>query len=176
VSVYCASLVSAFACVLACLSAVSRLMFSMGRYAFIHASMGAANERHQTPHGAIGTASVLTAGVCIAVSGLPVLDGFGLTATFSSVGFLLAYLLICIAAPVDVYRSASLRVRHVAAGAIGVLLMLFTMAGGLFPVPDYPCDLLPWLFAALLLTRGLWYPVLAGRAPGSLAALRHDLE
>jgi amino acid transporter len=174
--VYLAALISVFACALACVNAVSRLMFSMGRYEFIHRSMGVVHDRHQTPHLAISAAAILIAGVCIGVSGLPALDGFGLTATFSTFGFLVVYLLICIVAPVDLYRAAMLRPRHVIVGIAGVLLMAFMIFGSLYPVPDYPYDLLPYLFAGLLLIGGLWYGILAGRAPHALAALQHDLE
>ena len=39
----------------------------MGRYRFIHRSMGAVHERHQTPHLAISTAAMLTAIVCLLI-------------------------------------------------------------------------------------------------------------
>jgi amino acid transporter len=55
--VYGAALISAFACALASLNAVSRLMFSMGRYGFLHRAMGVINERHGTPYLAIAAAA-----------------------------------------------------------------------------------------------------------------------
>ena len=51
-----------------------------------------------------------------------------------------------------------------------------TYSSLLYPVPDYPYNLLPYLFAGFLLIGGLWYGILAGRAPSALAALQHDLE
>jgi amino acid transporter len=174
--VYLAASVSVFACALACVNAVSRLMFSMGRYAFIPRSMGTTHVRHQTPHLAISCAACVIFGVCMAVSGLPPLDGFGLTATFSTFGFLVVYLLICIAAPVDLYRAAALRPLHMIVGIVGVGLMAFLMVGSLYPVPDYPYNILPYLFAGLLLVAGVVYGALAWRAPQVLSALRHDLE
>ena len=174
--VYSAALISVFAAALACVNAVSRLMFSMGRYEFIHRSMGNVHDRHQTPHLAISAAAALIASVCIGLSGLSALDEFGLTATFSTFGFLVIYLLISIVASVDLYRSATLRLRHVIVGAVGVLLMGFVIFGSLYPVPAYPYNLLPYLFALYLLVGGLWYGILAGRAPHVLAALHQDLE
>jgi amino acid transporter len=174
--VYVAATVSVFACALACVNAVSRLMFSMGRYAFIHRSMGATHARHQTPHLAISCACVIIFGVCVGVSDLAPLDGFGLTATFSTFGFLIVYLLICIAAPMDLSRAALLRAGHVVVAVIGVLLMAFLMFGSLYPVPDYPYNLLPYLFGGVLLVGALLYGMLSWRAPEALAALQHDLE
>jgi len=174
--VYLSAAVSVFACALASVNAVSRLMFSMGRYAFMPRSMGTAHVRHPTPNLAISCAACAILGVCMALSGLPPVDGFGLTATFSTFGFLIVYLLICIAAPVDVYRAAALRPLHILVGIVGVGLMVFLMFGSLYPVPDYPYNILPYLFAGLLVVAVLAYAVLAWRAPQALSALRHDLE
>jgi len=150
-AVYLAALVSVFAGALACVNAVSRLMISMGQYEFIHRSMGIVHDRHQTPHLANSAAAVLIVGVCIGVSGWAALHGFGLTATSSTFGFLVVYPLISIVAPVDLYSSALLRPHHVILGTIGVLLMAFVIFGSLSPVPDYPDNLLPYLFAGYLL-------------------------
>ncbi|HEY8873474.1 MAG TPA: APC family permease, partial [Stellaceae bacterium] len=86
--VYFAALITVFASALACINAASRLTFSMGRFEFIHRSMGAVHHRHQTPHVAISAAVLLIALVCLAMSGVEPLDGFGLSATFSTFGFL----------------------------------------------------------------------------------------
>jgi amino acid transporter len=174
--VYVATLNSAVAAALACVNAVSRLMFSMGRYEFIHRSMGAVHERHQTPHIAITAASLIILAACLAIGGVAPLDAFGLTATFSTFGFLVIYLLISIVAPIDLYRAGAMRTRHVVLGAAGVMLMIFVIFGSLYPVPDFPYSLLPYLFAAYLLLGALWYGILAGRAPNTLIALHNDLE
>lgn len=174
--VYFSALISMFACALACLNAVSRMMFSMGRYRFLHRSMGAVHERHQTPHLAISTAAMLTAIVCLLMMSLAAIDAFGYLATFSAFGFIVVYLLISIVAPIDLYRAGVMRVHHVAVGAIGVLLMGFVMFGSLFPVPNYPYNLLPYLFAGYLVAGALCYGILASRAPHALLAMQHDLE
>lgn len=174
--VYGAALITVFAAALACINAVSRLMFSMGRYEFIHRSMGAVHDRHRTPHIAISAAALAILIVCLGMGGFAPLDAFGLTATFSTFGFLVVYLLICIVAPIDLYRAGVLRTHHAATGIVGILLMGFVIVGSLYPVPDYPYSLLPYLFAAYLLLGALWYGALLSRAPGVLAALQQDLE
>lgn len=174
--VYFAALVTMFACALACLNAASRLTFSMGRYEFLHRSMGAVHDHHQTPHVAITAGTLLMAIACLAMGGFEPLDGFGLSAVFSTFGFVVVYLLICIVAPVDLYRARQVRPRHIAVGAIGVALMAFVIFGSLYPVPDYPYNVVPYLFAAYLLAGILWYGILAGRSPHALTALSQDLE
>jgi amino acid transporter len=174
--VYGAVLVSVFAAALACVNAASRLMFSMGRYEFIHRSMGTVHDRHQTPHVAIAAATGLVAIVSLAISDLPPLDAFGLPATFATFGFLVIYLLICVTAPLDLYRARMMQARHVVVGAIGVLLVAFVVLGSFVAAADYPYNLLPYLFGAYLMVGGLWYGILVGRAPGALVALQTDLE
>jgi amino acid transporter len=174
--VYIAALNTAFACALACINAVSRLMFSMGRYQFIHGSMGAVHKRRQTPHVAITAASLLIATVCLAMADVAPLDAYGLTATFGTFGFLVIYLLISIVAPVDLYRADALQLRDLMIGIGGVALMCFVGFGSLYPAPDYPYNVLPYLFAAYLLLGALRYGIILSRTPKTLTALHVDLE
>jgi amino acid transporter len=174
--VYAAALISAFACALASLNAVSRLMFSMGRYGFLHRAIGVVNERHGTPHLAIAAAALLTAVVCLGLASFAPIDAFGYTGTFATFGFVVVYLLICIVAPLDLARAGIMRVRHLTVGVVGVLLMLFVFYGSLYPVPDYPYNLLPYLFAAYLAVGAAWFHIASMRAPRNADALLRDLE
>jgi amino acid transporter len=174
--VYAAALISAFACALASLNALSRLMFSMGRYSFLHAAIGAVNRRHGTPHIAIGVAVVLTALVCLALAGPAPVDAFGYTGTFATFGFVIVYLLISAVAPLDLARAGIMRPHHLAVGIVAVLLMAFVFVGSVYPVPEYPYNLLPYLFAAYLAAGALWFWIATrGRAQTTDAMLR-DLE
>ena len=94
-------MISVFACCLASINAASRLLFSMGKYQFLHRSMGLVHDRHRTPHRAI-----LLCGACSRASAsamLPAgfLDAFGYTGTFASFGFVVVYLALCVVAPLD---------------------------------------------------------------------------
>ena len=174
--VYGAALISAFACALASLNAVSRLMFSMGRYGFLHRAMGIIYQRHGTPHFAIAAAALSTAVICLGLAGFRPIDAFGYTGTFATFGFLVVYLLISIVAPLDLSRAGIMRMHHLLVGAVGVLLMLFVFFGSLYPVPDYPYNLLPYLFACYLAAGAAWFYIAAARAPLDADALLRDLE
>jgi amino acid transporter len=174
--VYAAALISAFACALASLNAASRLMFSMGRYGFLHRAMGVINERHCTPHLAIAAAALSIAVICLGLARFTAIDAFGYTGTFATFGFLVVYLLISIVAPLDLSRAGIMRLRHLAVGVIGVLLMLFVFFGSLYPVPEYPYNLLPYLFAAYLAAGAAWFYIASARAPQNADALLRDLE
>ena len=174
--VYFAALISMFACGLACINAVSRLMFSMGRYRYLHAAVGKVHEKHHTPYVAIIVSSVLTVIICMLLRKPAPVDAFGYTGTFATFGFLVVYLLICVVAPLDLKRSGGLRFHHVALGVIGVLLMGFVIFGSIYPVPPAPYNLIPYMFLGYLLVGALWYSILRGNAPTALAGMQHDLE
>ena len=96
-----------------------------------------------------------------------------LTATF---GFLAVYLLICVAAPLDQHAAGTLGLRHLLASGGGVLIMTFVIFGSIWPVPPWPENLLPYLFAAYTLAGLLWCRALLRRRPGLGKRLHLDLE
>jgi amino acid transporter len=174
--VYASALISGFACCLACLNAVSRMMFSMGRYEFIAAWMGTVHRHHRTPHYAISAAAASILIVCLLMSGLPIVDAFGTTATFGTFGFLVVYLLISVVAPLDLYGAGIMQTRHALLGGVGVALTAFVIFGSLYPVPAWPYNLLPYLFVAYLASGAVWYAIVAARSPSALLAIQSDLE
>lgn len=174
--VYISATVSAFACSLACVTAASRILFSMARYRVIGAGMGAVHRTHQTPHAAITLCCVLVVAACLATLPLSPLDAFGYTGTFATFGFLIVYLMISLVAPLDMRRSGTLRPSHVLVGAVGALMMAFVIFGTLYPMPAYPYNLLPYLFAGYMLIGAAWFGYLQRRRPEALGLIEHDLE
>ena len=174
--VYAAALISVFACALACVNAASRLLYSMGKYRFLHGSLGLVHARHLTPHRAILLCGVLMAGVGIALVPLGFLDAFGYAGTVASYGFVSVYLALCLVAPMDLRKTGEMRVRHVVIGLLGAALMSFVIAGSLYPQPAYPYDRLPYLFLAYLLVGATWFALLKRRSPQTLLAIQHDME
>ena len=116
VVVYFAAMISVFACCLASINAAARLLFSMGKYRFLHRSMGLVHDTHRTPHRAI-----LLCGGCWRWSASPCcppgcLDAFGYAGTFASFGFVVVYFALCIVAPMDLQKSSEMKARHVLLG------------------------------------------------------------
>jgi amino acid transporter len=105
---------------------------------------------------------------------------FSVVATFSSVGrlvfdvyggyvatwgFLVAYFLVVIATPIWLARIKALtplRLVVSVAAAIGLGYVIFS---NFYPVPEYPYDILPFIFAAILLAGLLWYGYLRWAKP-----------
>ena len=174
--VYFAAMISGFACALASINAASRMIFSMGRYRFFHATLGQVHSRHSTPHVAVGISVFAMAAISLAMTPLGLLDAFGYSGTFATFGFLVIYLLISIVSPVDLYRAGLMKPRHAIVGAIGALLMAFVIFGSLYPVPPAPYNLLPYLFAGYMLVGLGWFGYLKLRAPEVLVTMEHDME
>jgi amino acid transporter len=174
--VYTAACISSFACGLACVNAGSRLLFSMGRYKFLHGSMGMVHKSHQTPHVAVLFSIGLVALAVLALLPAGFLNAFGWTGTIAAFGFVLVYLLMCIAAPVEMKKTGDLKPINILIGAVGVALMLFVIYGSIYPVPAYPFNILPYLFFAYMVAGALWFAVLKAKSPQILATIVHDME
>jgi amino acid transporter len=176
VVVYFAAMISVFACCLASVNAAARLLFSMGRYQFLHRSMGLVHDTHRTPHRAILLCGGLLAALCLALLPAGFLDAFGYAGTFASFGFVVVYFALCIVAPMDLRKSREMQLRHVIVGAVGAALMLFVVFGSVYPVPEYPYNILPYVFFAYMATGAAWFAVLKVKSPQTLTSIQHDME
>jgi amino acid transporter len=176
VVVYFAAMISVFACCLASINAAARLLFSMGKYQFLHRSMGLVHDTHRTPHRAILLCGGLLALICVAMLPAGFLDAFGYAGTFASFGFVVVYFALCIVAPMDLKKSREMKPFHVVIGMLGAALMSFVVFGSVYPVPQYPYNILPYLFFAYMAAGALWFAVLKVKSPQTLASIQHDME
>jgi amino acid transporter len=174
--VYFAAMISVFACALASINAASRLLFSMGKYRFLHGSMGRVHDRHRTPHRAILLCAAILAIGSIAMMPAGLLTAFGCAGTFASFGFVVVYLALCIVAPLDLRRTGEMKPHHVLVGILGVALMMFVIFGSVYPVPVYPYNILPYLFCSYMTVGAVWFARLNTRLPHVLASIAHDME
>jgi amino acid transporter len=175
--VYFAAMISAFACALACINAGSRMLYSMGRYQFLHGSMGLVHATHKTPYMAVFFSAIITLIQVVPLAiGQGFLNGFGLTGTIATYGFVLVYLGVCVTAPVDMYKGGVMKAQHVLAGIIGAALMAFVIYASLFPYPSAPFNWLPPLFVIYLVIGLVWFMVLKSKSPTILESIASDME
>lgn len=175
--VYFGAAISSFACALASLNAFGRLLFSLGRYQFVHQSMGMVHAEHKTPHVALAVGAAINFVLCAAfVNAGAETDTFGWYGTLASFGFILVYLLCSICAPVYLARLGEATARDYAFGALGVVLMAASVVGSIYPVPAYPLNLLPYIFLAYLAAGVAWFFILKARAPQTLLGIEKDME
>jgi amino acid transporter len=158
--------VSMFACTLACINAVSRIIFTMARQAIVHRSCGRTHHRAATPHVAATVAAIVVALATTAASlaGVSPLDGFAAFGSLGTYGFLIVYILVSLAAPRYLARRGELRPWNVLCSALAVAMMAIPFAASVglplpgrpFPMPAFPYDVLPWAFAILLAAASVW--------------------
>lgn len=174
--VYIGAAVSMFACALASINSFSRILFSLGRYQFVHKTMGNVHAKHQTPHAAVLVGVVINFLVCAALSSHSYTDLLGWFGTIASFGFIFVYFLCSLASPVLLKKTGEATPMVWTMGILGCVLMVFSLAGSLYPVPAAPLNYFPYGFAAYMLVGALWFLVLKGRMPQAVLSIEHDLE
>jgi amino acid transporter len=174
--VYFAAMISAFACALACINASSRMLYSMGRYQFLHRSMGLVHATHKTPHVAVLFSAVIVLVLFLALLPQGLLNGFDLTGTIATYGFVVVYLGVCLSTPVDLYRAGVMKIQHVLYGAVGAVMMGFVIYASLVPYPTSPLNLLPPVFVAFMVIGFIWFAVLKSKSPETLRLIANDME
>lgn len=179
------AMVSFFACTLASLNAGSRIMFSMGRHGIFHNFVGQAHGTNETPHVAVTIAALIAfiAPVLTTASGVRVLDSYGYFGTIATYGFLVAYILISIAAPVYLHREHQLRITDIIFAVLGVGFMVIPVLGSiglpgsdLFPTPAAPFSSFPYWFLLYLIAGAAWFLVLRARSPQVIQDMEADIE
>jgi amino acid transporter len=155
---------SFFACALATSTALVRLLFSAGREGVVPHWLGHAHRRFRTPDRAIALAVpvLVLVPVAMTVAGAPparVLVGL---LTAAALGYLLAYLLVCLAAPVFLHRIGELTGPAVAATSVIVPVLVVVLVAFLRSAPG---ALPPVVAAAVVLVTAARYGWLRLRWP-----------
>lgn len=166
------AMISFFACGLACVNAVARILFAMGRDGILHTHLGRSHSTNETPHIAatLSAISLLVVPVIFSLAGVAMLDAYGYTGTIATFGFLLAYILISIAAPVFLQRAKILKTRYVIVAVLAVLFMLVPLIGSVYPTPAEPYNYLPYIFAGYMLIGIAWLVIERRRSQAKKAA------
>jgi amino acid transporter len=166
-----AGIASSFlACALATANALVRVLFSLGTEGLAPRGLRRTHRVHRTPHLAIAVALPVTTVLPAAmiVGGVPAERVLDLLLQASTVGYLLAYLLVCLAVPLflrDIGESTPGPVA-VALAVVPVLLV----ALGAFAV-SAPGGAFALMFAVLCAAALAWYGWLRRRLPDRLAGI-----
>jgi amino acid transporter len=104
------------------------------------------------------------------------LTTFGDAGTLAAFGFLLAYFLITIAAPVYLKKIGELRPGHIVLAVVAVICLMVPTIGSFYPLPPYPVRTFPYIFLAWMLIGGGWLYIVSRRRPGILSEIESDLE
>jgi amino acid transporter len=129
---------SFFACALATSTALARVVFSLARDGVVPAALGRTHRRYRTPHVAIAAALPVVVAVLVVALVARVPLGALLVAvlTAATCGFLLAYLLVCAAAPVFLHRIGELTPAAVVVSAVIVPILAIVLVAFVVTTPS----------------------------------------
>jgi len=152
------AMVSFFALNLSCLNAGARIIYIMGQQGLFHKFTADAHHINETPHVAVFIMGALSFGLPTLglMGGMAVGDMFNDAGTLAAFGFIVAYLLVSIAAPFYVKSLGQLKPFHIFIAAASIILLMVPTIGSVYPVPPAPVKYFPYMFAAYFIIGGLW--------------------
>ena len=152
------AMVSFFALNLSCLNAGARIIYIMGQQGLFHKFTADSHHINETPHVAVFIMGALSFGLPTIglIGGMAVGDMFNDAGTLAAFGFIVAYLLVSIAAPFYVKSLGQLKPGHIFIAAASVILLMVPTIGSVYPVPPAPVKYFPYMFAAYFIVGGLW--------------------
>jgi amino acid transporter len=179
------ALFSFFACVLGSINPAARVFFTMARHGLFPSMLGEAHSFNRTPHVAVSLCSLLMFLVPAVLSlfHIPLFATMGYLGAIASYGFLTVYVLISIAAPVYLAKLGKLRPHHVLFSVLGVGFMGLPVLGSvgipgssLFPVPEAPYNLFPYLFLFYLVATCGSFIIQRLRSPRMISVMERSIE
>ncbi|MDR3705312.1 MAG: APC family permease [Paludibacteraceae bacterium] len=153
------TVVSFFACVLASINAGARIIFHMSRHGLFHSSIGEAHEKNETPAKAITISAIVTfipAAVLI-LKGFGPFDIYGLVGTIATLAFIVAYILVSVAAPVYLFHNKKLKLKNILISAASIIFLGVAIVGSVYPVPPAPLNYLPYIFLGIIVLGVVWF-------------------
>lgn len=125
---------SFFACTVASVNALVRVVFSMGREGVLPRVLGRTHLRFKTPAVAIVASMIVVtvAPIVVLVAGAAPDDGLRLFLTLSACGYLGSYLAGCIASPVLLHRIGESTKAVVALSVVTVAILVFLFANAIY--------------------------------------------
>ncbi|KAF3886140.1 MULTISPECIES: APC family permease [Nostocales] len=179
------ALFSFFACVLGCINPAARIFFMMARHGLFYSKLGTAHSFNRTPHIAVTMCSfaIFLVPAVMSLFNIQLFESMGYLGAICSYGFLTVYILISIAAPVYLYQIGKLRFHHVVFSVLAVAFMMIPVLGSvgipgstMFPVPEAPYDVFPYLFLTYLALTCGTFVLQRLRSPNIVMEMRQGVE
>jgi amino acid transporter len=172
------AMVSFFALCLSCLNAGARVIYAMGRHGLFHAATAEAHPSNETPHVGVTLMAVISFVIptIATLDKVATLDLFGDVGTCAAFGFMVAYFLITIAAPVYLKSLGELHARDLIGCGASILLLIVPAVGSVYPIPPAPVMYFPYAFLAYLALGVAWILMFYQRSPSASSRIRGDLE
>lgn len=151
----------------AVLNSASRTLFTLSREGALPGVLGRVHTRHKSPAAAItlvGTTAVVV-GVIATLAPVGRLQFDVYIALVALWGYMLAYLLVCVATFLWLRRIQALTWQAAAACVLGAVAVSYVMYRNLWPLPAFPYSILPLIFLALFAVGAARYGWLRFKQP-----------
>jgi amino acid transporter len=96
--------------------------------------------------------------------GVSPFDVYGLLGTLATFGFLTAYMLVSVAAPIFLRNEGKLTLKDIAISVLALAAMTLALLGNVYPAPPPPYTYLPYIYLVLLVLGLSWSLVMNARA------------
>jgi amino acid transporter len=167
---------SMFACTLACLTAGSRMLLSLGHDGLLPKVFTRTSRHTNAPDVAIWAVAIPMTVIPIAfiMAGSTDTVLTSEVGTLATYGFMLAYALVSLAAPVFLAKRRTPKPLTVVLGVLGAVIMLFVfyvnwmpqlIPNGIFAGLSWPLWALPYVFLAWTAVGIVWYQVIRRTHP-----------
>ena len=153
-------------------------MLPLAKHGFISDKLHTTHATNLTPHMAIGAyyLALMVEVFIWHLSGTSALTMFNDAGTLAATGFLFAYFMVTVAAPLYLRKRGELKAVNVAVAVAGFVLLMVPLVGLFYPLPTFPVDIFPAIFAGFMLAGRSWLFVLNRRVPGTLTEIEASLE
>jgi amino acid transporter len=157
----------------AALTAVSRILFNMSHERLLPSPLRRVSAAHRVPNVALITVGAVVTGTVVIseIAGLTPVDILGYYGSIATYGFIVAYLVVSLAAAGFLRRLGELRPIHLVPSLLGALAMGVVLYYSVIPVPAYPYNIFPYVFLGLLVPGLAAYLFLRARDPGIATAV-----
>jgi amino acid transporter len=140
-------------------TAAARSLFTFAHEGALPAVLTKVHHKYKTPWVGIAfigaLAFVFSAVATFSSAGRVVFEVYG--GYVSNYGFLTSYLLVVIATPIWLYRIKALTPLRLGVSVAATLALGYVIFSNFYPVPEFPFNILPFIFVGLLLAGLAWY-------------------
>src|ERR671933_627342 len=167
-------MVSAFASALGTATAGSRMLFALCRDGFLSRRLGETSDRTGSPANALAVvmAIAIVAFVAQRIGGVSAVNAFFYPGTIGVLSMLVTYMVTNVGALRFLFLSRRVRAWEAIVPVIALAILVYVIYANVYPVPDFPFNVFPYVVAAWLIVGlgiVLLVPGLARRIGANLA-------
>lgn len=164
---------SFFAVVVAPLNVVARIFYVMGKEGVAPRVFGRTHNKFLTPHRSIllfGPLAIVT-DVILLLGNVAPMDIVVWVDTFGTFGYMFAYALVAVACIAYTVKHGIPNTLVWITAVVAVVSMAYVFFANIWPVPEFPLNIIPYLFFGLILITIGWFAYLMKARPEVKAAI-----